>query len=105
MAVDNLDTIDFISITTDDKIVLTISDHLKWNDEEHYLHLKNKINSYLEVIENNQIYEIYPDANNREIIIQLSLKHKPNNKGISFLDDITSHLKSKKYNFTFSIVK
>ncbi|NJM80096.1 MAG: hypothetical protein HC854_11640 [Flavobacterium sp.] len=100
MAVDNSSVIDFISINKEDKVVLTISDHLKWN-EEHLLLLQDKINSYIEIIENKHIYEIYPDANDKEIIIQVSLKYKPNNLGKTFLEQVTNYLESKNYKFSY----
>ena len=78
MAVDNPSIIDFISITPENEVQLTISDHLNWDDENHFLHLQNKINSYLEVVESNQIYEIYPDAIGKQISINVALKYKPN---------------------------
>lgn len=34
MPVDNPNVIDFISEQDDDKVVLTISDHLEWDDED-----------------------------------------------------------------------
>jgi len=66
MAVDNPSIIDFISITPENEVQLTISDHLKWDDENHFLHLQNKINSYLEIVENNQIYKIYPEVTEKK---------------------------------------
>ncbi|MEM9526867.1 MAG: DUF6572 domain-containing protein, partial [Bacteroidota bacterium] len=44
MAIDQLDKIDFISVdTVNDRVVLTISDHLSWEDEfEHSYLLQEK---------------------------------------------------------------
>lgn len=51
MSVENSKVIDFIS-DKEDKIVLTISDHLEWdNDNEHIYLLQEKINAYLMAIE------------------------------------------------------
>lgn len=105
MSIDNPNLIDFISISPENKVVLTISDHFEWNDDnEHLLLLQNKINSYLEVIESNQIYKIYPDAKDKEITIQVSLKYSPNKEGKIFLDEVTNFLNSKNYDFTYSII-
>jgi hypothetical protein len=69
MSVENRELIDFISIDPSNKVALTISDHLKWdNNEDHLLILQDKINAYLEVIESGQIYEIYPDAVDKNFI-------------------------------------
>jgi hypothetical protein len=43
MAIDNPNVIDFISISSENKVALTISDHFEWNEEdEHLLLLQNK---------------------------------------------------------------
>lgn len=49
MSVDNPNVIDFISEQDDDKVVLTISDHLEWDDEDnnHLYLLQEKVNAYL----------------------------------------------------------
>ncbi|WP_298141029.1 DUF6572 domain-containing protein [Flavobacterium sp.] len=104
MAVDNPSIIDFISITPNNEVCLTISDHLKWNETEHYFHLENKINSYVEIIDNNQIYEIYPDAIGKFVLINIALKYKPTKKAIKFLEKLNDILKSKKYGFSYSII-
>lgn len=55
MSVDNYQVIDFIS-EKDGRIVLTISDHLEWDDKhEHIYLLQEKINAYLTAIETGQI--------------------------------------------------
>lgn len=104
MAVDNPSVIDFIGITSENKISLTISDHLEWNnDNDHLFHLENKISSYLEIIDNNQIYHIYPNANGREIIIQIYFKYVPNKEGQLFLDKVADFFRSKNLEFNYQI--
>ena len=104
MAVDNPDTIDKIGITPENKVALIIDDHLGWSDEnEHLMLLENKISSYLEAIDTNEIYQIYPQANEREIVIQVYFKHSPNEAGIFFLNEVNSFLVSKNIGFTYLI--
>jgi hypothetical protein len=105
MAIDNPSIIDFISITPENEVQLTISDHLNWDVENHFLHLQNKINSYLEVVENNQIYEIYPEATGKQIAINVALKYKPNKDAKHFLNEIANFLKSNNINFDYSVIK
>jgi type II secretory pathway component GspD/PulD (secretin) len=105
MAVDNPSIIDFISISPDNEAQLAISDHLNWDDEDHIFHLQNKINSYLEVIENNQIYEIYPEAIGKELVIKVALKYKPTKDAIILLNEIADFLKSNNFNFDYSVIK
>ena len=105
MAVDNQSIIDFISITPENEVQLTISDHLDWDDENHFLHLQNKINSYIEFIESNQINEIYPDAIGKQIVINVALKYKPNKVARDFLHEIAHFLKANNFNFDYSVIK
>jgi urate oxidase len=87
MSVLNREKIDFIGI---DKVtkdtILTISDHLNWNEElEHIYILQEKINSYIAFIESDEIYETFPDARNRSIVIKIIFKYEPSALGIEFL--------------------
>jgi hypothetical protein len=64
MAVDNPEVVDAVGteIATGD-IVLTICDHLEWDDLESHLHLlAEKINRYLGFIESGELLENYPSA-------------------------------------------
>lgn len=87
MAIDNVEIIDLIGIDKrTDKVILTISDHLDWEDEtSHILLLQDKINSYLRFIESGEIYESYPDAKNRAIVIQIVKKYSLTPKGEEFI--------------------
>lgn len=104
MSVENKEVIDFISVESN-KVYLTISDHLKWSDENHLLLLQDKINAYLETIENEQIYEVYPDSLGKIFVIQVVTKYKPNKKAIIFLNEIKTFLKKNNYEFIFYQLK
>ncbi|HPK29581.1 MAG TPA: hypothetical protein PK979_00885 [Bacteroidales bacterium] len=55
MSVENRMIIDFIS-EKEDNVILTISDHLEWDEEnEHIFLLQEKINDYLIAIESGQL--------------------------------------------------
>ena len=77
MAIDNTDKIDVISINTrTDYVVLTISDHLDWSDEyAHLILLQEKLNHYVAFVESGEIYEVYPKAKGRKIVIQVVKKY------------------------------
>ena len=106
MSVENKEVIDFISIDTSNKVALTISDHLKWdNKEDHLIILQDKINSYLEVIENGQIYEIYPEAVDKNFVIQVAMKYRPNKKAKEFLENVKEFLENNDYEFKFYELK
>jgi hypothetical protein len=87
MSIDQTDKIDFIGTSRDEKVILTISDHLEWDDAgEHILLLQEKVNAYLQFIEGGQIYEDYPKASASELIISVKLQFKPNKLGLEFLN-------------------
>ena len=106
MSVENLKIIDFTSIDKLGNAVLTISDHLKWDDKnEHLLILQNKINAYLSAIETGDFYNDYPDAKGRNIFISIVAKYKPNDIGRLFLDRTQEILQSAGYGFEFNILE
>jgi hypothetical protein len=58
MSVEQTDKIDFISTSPGEKVVLTISDHLSWDEDGHLHLLQDKINVYLEFIESEQLLRV-----------------------------------------------
>jgi hypothetical protein len=74
MTVEDVDKIDFVTgeRQTGD-MILTISDHLDWdeNEGEHLLVLQKKLNTYLEFIGSGQIYAKVPQAVGRKRVIQV----------------------------------
>ncbi|MFY8162239.1 MAG: DUF6572 domain-containing protein [Candidatus Kapaibacteriota bacterium] len=64
----NKKIIDAISISPQGIVVLTISDHIKWDENnEHLIIIQEKTNAYLEVIESGEIFESYPEVQNRKL--------------------------------------
>jgi len=102
MSIEKKDVIDFISIDSNGNAILTISDHLPWDREnEHLLLLQDKLNTYLGAIEDGQLYESYPKAKNRNIIIRIVALHSPNEDGQTFLERVNEILTSAGYGFEF----
>lgn len=102
MSVEDKNVIDIISIDEDGNAVLTISDHLKWDDQnEHLLILQDKINAYLESIEGGDLYIKYPNAKNRNIVIRIISLNEPNKDGYFFLDRAREVLEDAGYGFRF----
>ena len=86
MSIDQKDKVDLISTSPDGKVMLTISDHLPWDENnEHLLVLQAKLNSYLIFIESGEIFESYPTAKNKSFIIDVVMKYKPNKVALVFL--------------------
>lgn len=85
--ISDLENIDFISTDEEKGIVyLTISDALKWDDEEHFSLLQKKTNVYLKFIRTNQIYEDYPSAKDKKIDIELVAKYNFTKEAREYLD-------------------
>ncbi|GGH14665.1 hypothetical protein FAZ19_07270 [Sphingobacterium alkalisoli] len=102
MSVENSKVIDTISINQKNVVVLTISDHLEWDDEnEHLVLLQDKINAYLEVIESGEIYESYPDAKGKGFQIGIAFKFSPNDTAIDFLEKVEEILAQSGYELDY----
>lgn len=67
-------------------IILTITDSWDWSDEgQHLLALQAKLNSYFDFIESGQIFEEYPNAKGRKIIIDVVTRFPLPEIGVQFL--------------------
>ena len=75
MTVEQHDVVDFISFDKGGNCVLTISDHLEWEDvDQHLFCLQEKLNAYLRFIESGEVYQKYPKATGLPIVISVILK-------------------------------
>ena len=102
MSVDNKKVIDLVSIDNDENVILTITDHLEWDIEnEHLLTLQDKINAYLEAIENGELYKRYANAENKNISIRVVSLYPPNEEGKIFLGRVKGIVGTASYNFQF----
>jgi hypothetical protein len=88
MAVDESTCIDMMSIDRNSgNVVLTISDHLDWIDSpKHQEILQTKFNTYLAFVENGQLLEQFPEAENRPVVFRVVFKYKPDKEGRQFLE-------------------
>lgn len=103
MSVENTKVIDFIS-EKDDSVILTISDHLEWDeDNEHIFLLQEKINAYLMAIESGQLNEKYPTSVGKKVTISVVLKYEPNENGVLFLENVNDTLLNAGYDFDYSV--
>jgi hypothetical protein len=78
-------TIDIISTDKQGRVVLTVTDHLSWEDENHLHILQKKLNAYLAFVESGEVYEKYADAKGRAFLFKVSCKFRPNAEGLDFL--------------------
>ena len=102
MSIEDKGIIDIVSTDSDKFVILTISDHLEWSDDnEHLLVLQDKINAYLGAIESGELIEQYPKTQGKKIIIRVIALHEPNSDGYVFLDRVHGILTSAGYGFEF----
>ena len=88
MAVDDPDVIDIVTtVRATGEVVLVITDHLRWSDENHLEVLQAKINGYLAYIESGQLAEAYPNAKaSVPVRIEVACKYRPSREGFRFLE-------------------
>ena len=104
MAVDNPDVIDIVSVDPKGNTILTIVDHLEWDDKnEHLLILQEKINKYLSVIESGELLEVYPKAKGRQVVIRVVASYDPNANGLRFLEQAKKIIKDAGFDFEFKM--
>lgn len=71
----------------DNRLILTITDSWDWSDErQHLLALQDKLNSYLDFIESGQIFEEYPNAKGRKLVIDVVTRFPLPEIGVQFLE-------------------
>lgn len=105
MAIDQPKVVDIIGVeNATNEVVLTISDHLDWNDShEHQQMLQDKLNTYLAFIESGELYEKYPDAKGRRPRIDVVFKYKSDAGGYSFLSKVKPVVEKAGYGFRFEL--
>ena len=88
MPVDNPDVIDAIGLLeAEGQVVLTIFDHLEWDDSSnHLLTLQKKINRYFAFIESGQLLEKYPAATGKRVRTDVCCQYSPSSNGEQFLE-------------------
>jgi hypothetical protein len=91
MALDNPDKIDAIGIENDSGLaVLTVTDAWDWQDEQkHLVALQAKLNAYVNFVESGQIWESYPDAVGRHVVIDVVGKFPIPQAGIDLLRSVS----------------
>lgn len=90
MSIDQVEIIDSIGVDdSTEQVVLTISDHLEW-DNNHLSLLQEKLSAYLRFVESGEILSSYPNAKGREVRIDVMCKYPPNQDAEEFLKQASS---------------
>ena len=74
MSIEDLDTVDFMTIDKSGKVVLVISDHLEW-DQNHLFMLREKVNLYLSFIKSGEMHDWYPETKGKKVRINVVCKY------------------------------
>jgi hypothetical protein len=89
MSIEQTDVVDFVTIEHGSgRVLLTISDHLKWdeNEGEHLLMLQEKLNAYLRFIESGEMEERVPETHGRQVAINVVAKYSLSTEASKFFD-------------------
>jgi len=106
MTIEHPKVVDIIGIDeVKNEAVLTIVDHLDWDTNEHAALLQEKINTYLAFIEGGEMANEYPQANGREIVIEVLGSSPLNEHGQQFYDSASVILSGAGFKLRFSLLK
>ena len=64
---------------------------------------QNKINRYLAFLESGEIYETYPSAKDKQILIRIACKYQPTEKGDWFLQQCKEIIKNAGFKFEYLV--
>ena len=105
MSIDQPTVVDFL--WKDDRhkrAVLTISDHLDWEEEgEHLLLLQDKLNHYLEFIQSGQLAEAKPDFKGLPVLIHVAAQHPLSEHAGRFYEMVKERVAQLGVSFEFDL--
>ena len=87
MSIESAGTVDAIGLDrSTNEAVLTLIDHLDWGDlPEHSALLAEKLNRYFGFVESGEIYECYPEAQGRQLRIDVICRYEPSPAAVAYL--------------------
>lgn len=103
MSIEQTNVVDFVSIDPKtERVVLTISDHLPWDERGTHLKLlQDKLNSYLAFIESGELQERYPKAVGRKATIRIHGKFPLDQQAKQFVDMATPVIREAGFDLQF----
>ena len=108
MSIEQTETVDFVSVDrASDDLLLTISDHLAWDEGEgeHLLLLQNKLNAYLRFIESGEVVKKFPEARDRNVVINVVGQFPLSEKAKLFFEKATAAIQASGFNLKFSLFR
>lgn len=104
MSVEQTNKIDIITIAPDQRVRLTVSDHLAWDEEDHLELLQDKLNSYLDYIESGQLFESYPETIGKQPVIAIYMQYEPNAEAVDFFNQCKEIINNENIDFEWSML-
>lgn len=99
MTVEQTSVVDIAYVDRETGIVhLSVMDHLQW-DGEHLLVLQEKINCYLSFVESGEVFDTLPEAEGKDIQIELITKYKPTEEALHFFGHAEAFLREEGIGF------
>jgi hypothetical protein len=106
MSIEQTDTVDLVSVDQiSDDLLLTISDHLAWDqgEGEHLLLLQKKLNAYLRFIESGEVVRKFPEARGRNAVINVVGQFPLSEKAKLFFGKATTAIQAAGFTLKFSL--
>jgi hypothetical protein len=102
MTIEQADKIDGMGIdSSNDELVLLISDHLSWDDEQtHIASLENKLAGYLNFLKTGQHLESVPAAKGLSVRVKLVHEHSPPRSALSIFQTVAAQLETMDIRFS-----
>jgi hypothetical protein len=102
LSVDQTDRVDAIGIDTGTgDLVLTISDHLPWDDDAHLYLLQEKLNTYFAFVESDELLEAYPDAKGRRVVMEVVCQYPLDVNARTFFETARAAISSTGFELRF----
>jgi hypothetical protein len=91
MSLANSTIVDAVGIENETgSVVLTIADSWDWFEEhDHLLALQSKLDAYFEFVESGQVWDVYPAARGRQLVIDVVSKFSPPKAALEFMEKVT----------------
>ena len=107
MSVEETDCIDIIRHDiAHEKIILDITDHLEWDDENgHLLKLQDKLNVYLRFLKSGEVYEGHEELRGKKFAINVVFKNAPTPGAIKFIEIVTPIVNNSGIEFRHEVFK
>ncbi len=105
MTVKDINKVDFIGVH-DNFVSLVITDHLEWgeNDDDHMYTIQEKVNSYMRFYESGELLEKFPNSKDKPVVIEVALKHEPNENGNWFFSKLEPVLKDSGIKLVINVM-